>query len=376
VVWKNGAVAQPAARRVALVVGDTLGHFYPAVAVAEAFRHRRGDTDVVLFGPRGVGAELAARGGFPYRTVSGSRLARASLAARVAAAGRTLAGIAQARRALGALGTNLVMGFGGYASGAVLLAARTLGVRAVIHEANVRPGLANRLLSRVADRIYLNHGVAGRCFPAQGRRVTGWPVRADVRALADLPRDVSAGARAARILVCSGSRGGAFLAREVPALLARVAAGGRTLDVHHQSADAAPAAIVEAYARAGIAARVSPFIDDLPACYRWADLVIARAGAGTLAELAVAGLPALLVPLADAASDHQRWNAALYGAAGAALWMSERDWDGAALAARLGQVLGDRSAWTALSAAARHLAVPDAADKVVDDCEALMQGRW
>jgi UDP-N-acetylglucosamine--N-acetylmuramyl-(pentapeptide) pyrophosphoryl-undecaprenol N-acetylglucosamine transferase len=364
------------ARRIALVVGDTRGHFYPALAVAEAFQSRAGDADIVFFGPRGLGADLAARDGFPYRAVSGSPLARVGPLARAAAAGRTLTGIAQARRALGALGTNLVMGFGAYASGAVVLAARTLGVPAVIHEANVHPGLANRLLALVADRIYLNHAAAGSRFPPHRLRVTGWPVRAAVRALADLPRGLPGRTRPARILVCSGSRGGAFLARQAPGLLARVVAEGRALEVRHQSADADPASIGDAYARAGIAARVSPFIDDFPACYRWADLVIARAGAGTVAELAVAGLPSLLVPLADAADDHQRGNASRFGAEGAARWTSERDWDAAALAAWLTHVLGDPATWSALSASARRLAVPDAADAVVDDCERFMRDRW
>jgi len=141
--------------------------------VAEAFRRRAGDAELVFFGPRGVGAELAARSGFRYRVVSAGPLARAGLCARMRAAGRTLVGIAQARRALGTFGTNLVMGFGGYASVAVVLAARTLGVRAVIHEANVRPGLANRLLARVADRTYLNHASARRWFPSRGLRVMG-----------------------------------------------------------------------------------------------------------------------------------------------------------------------------------------------------------
>jgi UDP-N-acetylglucosamine--N-acetylmuramyl-(pentapeptide) pyrophosphoryl-undecaprenol N-acetylglucosamine transferase len=363
-------------RRIALVAGDTRGHFYPALAVAEAFRRRAGDAEIVVFGPRGVGEDLAARCGLPYRSVWSAPLARAGPPARLGAAVRTLAGIAQARRTLGALGTNLVMGFGGHASGAVVVAARTLGVRAVIHEANVRAGIANRLLARVADRVYLNHASAGDRFPADRRRVTGWPVRAEVRALADAPRTFPARDRAARILVCSGSRNGAFLAREVPGLLARVAARGRALDVRHQCADADPAAIVSAYASAGITADVSAFIDDLPACYRWADLVIARAGAGTLAEIAVAGLPSLLVPLADAAEDHQRGNAARFAAEGAALWSDERDWDPEALAARLARVLDDPSAWAALSASARRLAMPDAADAIVDDCEFLMRGRW
>ena len=373
----RAAIPSPTrARRVALVVGDTPGHFYPALAVAEAFRRRVADADIVFFGPRGIGAALAARGGLQYRAVLVSQLARASLADRVTAIGRTLVGIVQARCALRPFGAKLVMGFGGYASGPVVLAARTLGVRAVIHEANMRPGIANRWLARLADRVYLNHAAAGRWFPPHRVRVTGWPVRTAVRALADLPRDFPGRTRPARILVCSGSRGGAFLAREVPGLLARVAAGGRVLDVRHQSADASPAAIGDAYTRLGIAACVSPFIDDLPASYGWADLVIARAGAGTLAELAVAGLPSLLVPLADAASDHQRENAARFGADGAALWTRERDWDAAALAAQLAQVLGDPATWNALAASARRLAIPDAADTVLDDCEELMRGRW
>ena len=366
----------PPARRIALVVGDTRGHFYPALAVAEAFRTRGDELDVVFFGPRGIGSELAARAGFRYRVVVGAPLARAGLTARVAAGSRTLAGIVLARGALRALGTRLVMGFGGYASGALVLAACTIRVRAVVLEANVRPGLANRLVARVADRVYLNHAAAGRWCSAHRLRVTGWPVRADVRALADLPREGPDRARPARILVCSGSRGGAFLGREVPGLLARVATQGHALDVHHQSGDADPVPIGEAYARAGITARVSPFVDDLAACYRWADFAIARAGGGTLAELAVAGLPSLLVPLADAADDHQRWNAALYGAEGAALWTSERDWDVGTLAHRLATALCDQSTWSALSSSARRLAVPDAANKVVEDCDALMRGDW
>jgi UDP-N-acetylglucosamine--N-acetylmuramyl-(pentapeptide) pyrophosphoryl-undecaprenol N-acetylglucosamine transferase len=361
--------------RVALVVGDTPGHFFPALAVAEAFRHRADATGLAFFGPPGIGAELAARHRFQYRVVSSAPLARARVTARVGAMGRTVAGIAQARRALKTLATNLVIGFGSYASGAVVLAARTLDVCTVIHEANVRPGIANRLLARVADRIHVNHAGAARWFPSHRVRVTGWPVRADVQALAGLPRHFSTDARPARILVCSGSRGGAFLAREVPGLLARVVAGGRTLDVHHQSGDSAPGAIGNAYAHARIVARVSPFIDDLAACYRWAELVIARAGAGTLAELAVAGLPSLLVPLADAANDHQRDNAERFGAEGAALWVSERDWDPAELAHRLMRVLSDPSAWNAMSARARRRAVPDAASAIVDDCEQLMRGR-
>lgn len=371
-----GGTAPVRVRRIGLVVGDTPGHFYPALAVADAYRRRAGDVEAVFFGPRGVGAELAARYRCGYREVSGSQLARVGIVARVAAVGRTLSGIAQARRALRTHRTRLVMGFGGYASGPVLLAARTLGIPTVIHEGNVRPGLANRLLARVTDRVYLNHAASRRPFPADRLRVTGWPVLAHVSALADLLPEPRRGARPARILVCAGSRGAAFLAREVPVLLERVVARGLALDVHHQSGDAAPTPILDAYARAGICARVSPFIDDLPAAYRWADAAIARAGAGTIAELAVAGLPSLLVPMADAADDHQSDNARAFGAEGAALWIRERDWDVEALAARLLHLLSDPATWVEMSGSARRLAAPQAADAVVDDCEILMGGRW
>ena len=238
----------------------------------------------------------------------------------------------------------------------------------MIYEGNLRPGLANRLLARVADRVYLNHAAAGPSSPPHRVRVTGWPVRAEVRALAALPRDHPGGRRSARILVCSGSRGGVFFAREAPRLLARIAAEGGRVEVRHQSGDAPPSAIGDAYSRAGIAACVWSLIDDLPAAYRWADFVIARAGAGTLAGLAVAGLPSLLVPLADAADDHQEKNAEWFGAEGAALWTRERDWDAAALAPRVAQVLQDETTWKALSTSARGLAVPDAQEAIIDDC--------
>jgi UDP-N-acetylglucosamine--N-acetylmuramyl-(pentapeptide) pyrophosphoryl-undecaprenol N-acetylglucosamine transferase len=165
------------------------------------------------------------------------------------------------------------------------------------------------------------------------------------------------------------------MADEVPRMLARVVGDGRFLDVRHQSGDVAPGPIVDAYVRARVSAKVSPFVDDVPAEYRWADLVITRAGAGTLAELAVAGLPALLVPLADAAHDHQSDNAASVSAAGAALWTREGEWDARDLARRVVRLLTDRDGWRAMSASARRTAAPGAADNVVDECEALMGGR-
>ena len=119
-----------------------------------------------------------------------------------------------------------------------------------------------------------------------------------------------------------------------------------------------------------------PFLDDMADAYDWADMIIARAGAGTLAELALAGVPALLVPLSDAAADHQAANAAAFAGRGAALWIRERDWSLDRLASDMTPILRDPAAWIAMSSAARALARPDAADAIVRDCEQLMQRRW
>lgn len=360
----------------ALAVGDTAGHFYPALAVAEAYVRHASDTEVVLVGPRGIGAELAARHHHPYWEIAGAQLARVGAAGRMLGAARTLVGIAQARRRLLALQTRLVIGFGGYSSGAILLAARTLRVTTAIHEANLQPGLANRWLARVVDRVYVNHAEAAQFLASERLAVTAWPVRSQVCALAEWTRPAWRGTRPAHILVCAASRGGAFFAREVPSLLQRLATLEAPLEVHHQSGDADPRPIQLAYAHAGIAAQVSPFIDDVAAAYRWADLAIVRAGAGTLAELAIAGLPALVVPLADAADDHQTVNARAFVASGAAMSAHESGWDSQAVAAQLAHVLGDAESFAAMSSAARRLAAPGAAAALVDDCEALMAGRW
>jgi UDP-N-acetylglucosamine--N-acetylmuramyl-(pentapeptide) pyrophosphoryl-undecaprenol N-acetylglucosamine transferase len=361
---------------VALAVGVTAGHFYPALAVAEAYLRRASDTEVVFFGPRGFGAELAARHHCRYYRITGAQLARTGAGGRLIGTARTLAGIVQARRQLHTLKARLVIGFGGYSSGAILLAARTLRLTTAVHEANVRPGLANRWIARVVDRVYVNHAEAAQFLAAQSLGVTGWPVRSQVCALAEWPRQSWRGSRPARILVCAASRGGSFFAREVPALLERLASMEIPLEVHHQSGDVEPLPIELAYTRAGIVARVSPFIDDMATAYRWADLAIVRAGAGTIAELALAGLPALLVPLANAADDHQTVNARAFVASGAAAWAHQRDWDARAVAAQLAHLLSDSESFAAMSSAARRLAAPGAADALVDDCEALMRGRW
>src|SRR5262249_54387598 len=158
------------------------------------------------------------------------------------------------------------------------------------HEANVWPGLANRMLGRIVDRVYLGTSRAMPHFPEGKTLVTGLPLRVARDDDAGRTRDGSV-----HVLVLSGSRGGRFLGTAAPAIVARLKESGRgVFAVRHQSSDATAALIAAAYDAAGVSAVVSEFIDDISDAYRWADVAIARAGAGTLAELAAFGVPALL----------------------------------------------------------------------------------
>lgn len=294
---------------------------------------------------------------------------------KLAAVPRALTGMAQARRLLRTHDARLVIGLGGYSSGGVLLAARALGAGVVIHEANVQPGVANRLLAPFAHRIHLGFAAGAAAFAARKCVVTGHPVRADIAALATETRTAPERARPARVLVLSSTRGEAFLATRVPALLAEIERRGVVVEALHQSGDVAPGDVAHAYRRVGVKATVAPYLDEIASAYRWADLVIARSGAGTIAETAAAGVPSLLVPLGDASGDHQRANAVAVAAAGAGLAVREGDWQGDLVAARVSALL-EPSAWSAASRAARALAMPDAAARIVADCEQLMARRW
>jgi UDP-N-acetylglucosamine--N-acetylmuramyl-(pentapeptide) pyrophosphoryl-undecaprenol N-acetylglucosamine transferase len=366
----------PERRRLLIVVGPTAGHVYPALALADAWRTLDPRVELRFAGALdGPAARLLAARGFQLEPISGSQLVNVGLRGKLAAVPRVLAGMAQARRVLRAHGTRLVLGLGGYASGAVLLAARAVGAGVAIHEANVVPGVANRLLAPFVHRVYLGFAASAAAFPARKRVITGHPVRADIAALAAERRQPPDRGRPARVLILSSTRGESFLAERVPALLRDVERRGLVVEALHQSGDVAAADVAHAYRRAGVKATVAPYLDEIASAYRWADLVIARSGAGTIAETATAGVPAVLVPLADASGDHQAANAEAVVAAGAGLAVREVDWRSEPLAERIAALL-EAPAWTAAARAARSLAMPDAAARIVADCETLMAGRW
>jgi len=338
------------APRVALAVGDTAGHAHPALAVAEAFRDRDPSARILFLGTAdSIAARILAREGETLTGVPGAPLRRAGLLGVALALTRTFSGIRASRGLLARHEITFAIGFGGFASGGVLLGARSIGIRTAIHEANVEMGLANILLRPFVDDLFLTHAETD----SRGLEV-GLPMRRTIRALAPGARTPPAGAL--RVLVTSGSRGVEFLTAVMPPVLAAVRQAGISVEVRQQTAEV--------------------FLDDMADAYRWADVAIARSGANTVAELALAGLPALLVPLKDAAANHQMANARRWTLAGAGPLVEQARWDGAFVAQWLRLLAANPWSWRNASDGARSLAHADAARLLVEHCATVMQGRW
>ena len=349
--------------RVMIAAGGTGGHVFPALAVAEALAARGARVDWVGTA-RGLEARLVPEAGLPLHTLPVRALrgrgAAAWLAAPFALARPLAAALALVRR----LRPQVVLGMGGYAAGPAGLAAWLMRRPLVVHEQNAVPGLTNRLLAPLARRVLAGFPDA---FPPGPRvEVTGNPVRAAIAALPPPEARWAARSGPPRLLVLGGSQGARALNEALPAALARLGPGERP-EVRHQAGARAVEAVRAAYAHAGVAAEVTAFVEDMAEAYGWADLVVARAGALTVAELAAAGLGALLVPYPHAVDDHQRANARWLERAGAAEVVRE-PLDPERLAGRLRALLADRAGLLARAQAARRLARPDAAARVAEAC--------
>ncbi len=342
--------------------GGTGGHVFTGVAVAEALG-KLADVEVVFVGTdRGVEARVVPTGGWRLERLDvvpmkGGGLSRAVRGGLVA-----LRATAKAARVVRALRPRAVLSVGGYAAGPATLAAALLGVPVAVVEPNAAPGLANRLLAPFARRAFLAWAEAAPRFRAGAVRMHGVPLRAGFA-----PRAMPCGRPRPRVLVMGGSQGAAVLNERVPEAIALLAGRGCALQVLHQAGRDRDAAVRERYARAGIAAEVVPFIDDVAGALADADLVVARAGAGTIAEVTAVGRPSVLVPFPFAADDHQGKNAEALAAAGAALCLRQERADAPTLAAAIEGLARDEAARRRMADAARDRGRPDAALRVARD---------
>ncbi len=348
--------------RLLIAGGGTGGHLYPGVAVAEELLARGPSHEVLFAGTdRGLEARVLPALGLAFRTVRAGGLVGAGPGAKLEALGRLALGTVDAAGLVRSFRPQACLGVGGYSSFPVVAVARLAGVPTAIQEQNAWPGLANRTLARVVRRVYAGDPAAAPHFPPAKTRVTGNPLRRSLAA--PTPYEAPAPGASARLLVLGGSLGAKALNEVVPGA---VAALPGPVEVLHQAGRGRAAEVEPRYAgRPG--ARVVEFIDDVAAAYGWAHLVVARAGALTVAELAAAGRPAVLVPFPWAAEGHQEKNARAAAERRAARWLPERELTAPALTALLGALLADPGELARLAAAASASARRDAAKAIVDD---------
>lgn len=356
--------------RIIVAGGGTGGHLFPGIAVVEELRRRNPALDVLFVGTeRGIEARLLPERGErveflkvqPLKGRTKGELAR-GLAILPRAAWEAMS-LVRGHRA------ELVIGVGGYASGPVLAAAAALGVPTALLEQNAHVGLTNRLLAPIVGRAYVSFEETRDRFPPTRVRVVGNPVRrAFVRASRRAGADPDGfEARCRKILVMGGSQGAQALNRAVPEGLARLGLRERGLTVVHQTGEAMREEVEATYRELGVPARVVSFIDDMAHAYSTAAVVVARAGATTVAELCAVGRPSILVPYPHAADDHQARNAEALERAGAAVCVREPELTPERLAAELGDVLDRRGRRREMAEAARRSGRPEAAAAIVDD---------
>ena len=351
-----------AADRTAVVAaGGTGGHMFPAEALARELT-ARGWRVVLATDRRGEAYAHA----FPAEERLALDAATGSGPVGLMKAGAAiLKGVVQARAAFNRLQVDVVVGFGGYPSAPALLAALSQGRPTLIHEQNAVLGRTNRLLAGRVRAVASSFPTLEKTPAGVTPHVVGSPVRAEIAALYDHPYD--APTDEIRVLVTGGSQGARVLSETAPRALAALPQALRDrLHVQQQSRPETLEAALKLYNDAGIACEVAPFFRDMAGRLGRAHLVIGRAGASTCSELAVAGRPSILVPLKIATDDHQRLNARLLTDVGAAEVILEDDLTVERLSRAVEAMLSDPSALAAKAAAARSVAIPDAARRLAD----------
>lgn len=348
-----------------VMAGGTGGHIFPGIAVAEALR-QRGWRIVWMGNSDRMEGRLIPEQGYETAWIRFGALRGKGLMPKLLLPLNLLRGFWQALGALQKVKPDVVLGMGGYVTFPGGMMAVLLGKPLVLHEQNSIAGLANRVLSRVADCALT--GFPNALSEAQW---VGNPVRADIAALPEPAERYGARDGRLRVLVVGGSLGAAVLNEVVPAAIARLPEACRPV-VTHQAGVNQIEALRQSYANSGVQGELLPFIDNMAERYAQADVVICRAGALTVAELAAAGVASVLVPFPHAVDDHQTANARFLSDAGAAHLLPQSELNADTLSRMLGSF--DRSALLEMANKARALGRADASIKVADICAAYALG--
>ncbi len=331
--------------------GGTGGHLFPGIAVAEALLELDPSSQVLFVGTeRGIEARAVPKAGFALKTIDVAGLKGMGLAHRL----KTLAGLPSSllasRKILQDFGAEAVVGVGGYASGPLLVAAKTMGLPTAVCEQNSVPGITNRILSKLVDAVYVTFPASQAFFPAGKTHLVGNPVRKSFRDAAQKPAPAI---ERGLVFTFGGSQGARPLNETVPRALGLLKAKGLDVRALHQAGKDAVDGVQKSYVDASVTAEVTPFIDDMVGAYRRAHVVLCRAGATSCAELTALGVPAILVPFPQAADDHQTKNAQDLVDQQAAILMPQSSMTPESLAAAIEKLLTNDDDRTALADGAK-----------------------
>jgi len=354
---------------VMIMAGGTGGHVFPALAVATELRSR--GMNVVWLGSAGGFEErVVPESGFEMETITISGLRGNGLLRWLKAPLMLSQALWQVFKILNKTKPGVVLGMGGFVTGPGGVVARLMQIPLVIHEQNALPGMTNRLLSHIANRVL--ESFPGSFGSLKKVSLVGNPIRAEIWQLLKPSYRMKNRSGSVRLLILGGSLGAQALNETVPAALDLMDASD-LIEVRHQAGRGKDEATATIYKNMEIDAQVSPFISNMAEAYAWADLVICRSGALTVSELAAAGVGSLLVPYPHAVDDHQTLNAQYLTDSGAAILMPQSELNPGVLAAKLKPLITNRESILQMAQAARNLAKPMATMDVSDICEEIKQ---
>ncbi len=355
--------------RLLLTGGGTGGHLFPAVATAQEFERQRPGTEILFVGTRRkMDTESLATYGFGSESIMSYGLKGKSIPQLIRAIATLPLSYVQAVRVIRRFNPDMIFGVGGYVTGPVVAAGKSCGIPTVVHEQNSIPGLANRKLGKIVDKVCLSLPGSESYFPAEKVVHTGNPVRKNIRDLLGKKRTGKQSDKLT-LLVLGGSQGAQMLNTLVTeAFLLQDPNLSSKFNLIHQTGIKDAAKVDERYKKNGIRATVKPFFEKMDEVYAKADLLVSRAGATTLSEVAVLGKPAILVPYPYAADNHQTKNGEYYVQGGGALLYQEKDLSGTALAHCIDEFASDPERLGVMGTAMRKLSFPDAAKRIVACC--------
>lgn len=362
--------------RVLIAGGGTGGHLFPGLALAEEFRRRDPGTEVIFVGTEhGIESRIVPREGYPIHFLRAEGIVGKSLFGKVKGIFTFVLSLFDAGRILNTIDPDIVIGVGGYASGALVFVADMKSIPTMIHEQNSVPGLTNRILGRIVRKVCVTYQESITFFPFNKTVLTGNPIRGKILRgerdtafrLFSLERDLFT------IFVFGGSSGASSINRVMVNALNHLTDLREKVQFLHQTGEKDFENIRDAYRKAGVKGTVAPFIYQMAEAYAAADIVVSRAGATTLAELNALGKPAILIPYPYAAGRHQELNALKLKEMGAAFTLFDDKLQGDTVAAAIRQLYENASLRAEMQRASRGLGRPDACKRIVDIALSLVR---